>query len=1329
MRPLNFRLSLVIFVLLLSQVSLAKESLFTKSNSKQGNVLKSRAAGCSPATARTTMNLNNVRALIETGGSLWQDRSTGTAAYEVPAGSGKTALFAGSLWLGGVDANNQLRLAAVRFRQIGNDYWPGPLTETSAVIDAATCEEYDRFWRVSKQEVEEFRAYQRCLVDPTCNVNELFPGYEIPQAILNWPAHGDISKGQSYHLAPFYDRNGDDFYEPMDGDYPWYDLDKEIDCQTRDRNDPVQLYGDETIWWVFNDRGNIHSESGGEPIGMEIRAQAFSFATNDEVNNMTFYNYEMINQGTQTLYQTYFGQWVDADLGFAGDDYVGCDVSRGLGYCYNGDGDDEGPYGYGANPPAIGVDFFEGPYQDADNKDNPLTTDINVAQAELGIPYEGLGVGYGDEIIDNERFGMRKFLYHNNDATNTGDPETDIEYYNFMNGKWKLGDVMTYGGNGNDPSNTIQADYMFPGDTDPHNWGTHGVDPGQNWDEQSAGNLPEDRRFLQAAGPFTLEPGARNNITVGVVYARAYDGNPFSSVEALRLADDKAQALFDNCFKILDGPQAPDLSIQELDRELIITISNSPNSNNGNETYAEFDPFIPEELFDGTLIPEADRYYRFQGYQVFQIKDETVSVSDLGNIDLARLAFQCDINDGVSQLINFNFDEQLSASVPVEMVDGNDDGITHSFRVTDDLFAQGDRRLINHLNYHYIAIAYAHNNYKTYNPNDGATLDGQKYPYKASRRSASGAIRSYSGIPHIPAPEAGGTHFLSEYGDGPEITRIEGQGNGGLVLDITPTSEATLFSAADHKIEHPVYQKGKGPITVKVIDPLNVPNHDFRLVFLPDSSGPDVLDSAYWVLENLTTGVTINSDRTIEVGNEQLLPEWGISITIEQQQYVEENLTYTSAEFLEGTMQFADSSQMWLTGVPDAEGFTAQNWIRSGNVKIDQDEDPIGAVFNDHYKSLSSVDHFKDAEEKFESILGGTWAPYTLTSWNNFGPAASQFNTQLNYSTDILQSVDVVITSDTSKWTRCPVIEMAEDNNLSEGQVDRLDLRAGLSVDKNGHPDGSGTRGMGWFPGYAINLETGERLNMAFGENSWLAGENGRDMKWNPTTRISTSLGTPLFGGMHYVYVFNNDRGESGNTSLMPHYDEGAYMHNTLENGSLGFIYKVWRSAMWVGLPLLEEEQQFLSNDVRVRLRVSKPYENYLTTGENNALPMYEFTLDGMSTSVEDHPTASDALDLINVVPNPYYAYSMYETNKIDNRIKITNLPERCNITIYTVSGTMVKQFTKDAPITSLDWNLKNGSGIPVASGVYIIHIDVPGVGERILKWFGVMREVDLEKF
>lgn len=111
------------------------------------------------------------------------------------------------------------------------------------------------------------------------------------------------------------------------------------------------------MWWVFNDVGGVKTETESPAIGLEIRAQAFAFRSNDEINNMTFYKYQIVNRSFSTLNETYFGQWVDPDLGYYNDDYVGCDVNRGLGYCYNGDADDEGATGYGINPPSVGVDF------------------------------------------------------------------------------------------------------------------------------------------------------------------------------------------------------------------------------------------------------------------------------------------------------------------------------------------------------------------------------------------------------------------------------------------------------------------------------------------------------------------------------------------------------------------------------------------------------------------------------------------------------------------------------------------------------------------------------------------------------------------------------------------------------------------------------------------------------------------------------------------------------------------------------------------------------------------------------------------------------------
>ncbi|NJO86621.1 MAG: hypothetical protein HC821_00605 [Lewinella sp.] len=56
--------------------------------------------------------------------------------------------------------------------------------------------------------------------------------------------------------------------------------------------------------------------------------------------------------------------------------------------------------------------------------------------------------------------------------------------------------------------------------------------------------------------------------------------------------------------------------------------------------------------------------------------------------------------------------------IPQLQVRGTDSGIRHSFSITEDRFAQGDIRLINHRRYYFVAIAYGYNNYKQFDPED-----------------------------------------------------------------------------------------------------------------------------------------------------------------------------------------------------------------------------------------------------------------------------------------------------------------------------------------------------------------------------------------------------------------------------------------------------------------------------------------------------------------------------------------------------------------------------------------------------------------------------------
>ncbi|MEY3398273.1 MAG: hypothetical protein RL220_867, partial [Bacteroidota bacterium] len=478
----------------------------------------------------------------------------------------------------------------------------------------------------------------------------------------------------------------------------------------------------------------------------------------------------------------------------------------------------------------------------------------------------------------------------------------------------------------------------------------------------------------------------------------------------------------------------------------------------------------------------------------------------------------------------------------------------------------------------------------------------------------------------------------------------------------------------------------------------------------------------------------------------------------------------------------------WLSGIPDDDSNSPLNWIRSGSsILSDPDLTEFQKLYDDYgdgdINSSTGLSFPTDAEEEYEDIAGGTWSPYCLAAasvfideqalwYNNASPVSETFRGDLSpvqkkFVANIagLNNVDVVLTSDKTKWTRCPVLEMQSNPVLSEGNASKMQLRRSPSVDKNGRKSGTsgcneseatmnGTQpqGMGWFPGYAIDLSTGERLNMAFGEDSWLVGENGSDMIWNPTSRVFTDIGGDfLFGGQHWIYVFKNLSHEmGGDEDFIPGYDQGEYVYGLLDD-DLEFTTaegrRFFAGCTWIGSSLLSENAALLSpenglipGEARIELRVAKPYRKHsasvpddndmdYTDAENFWNPWYTFTTRGLEPVMNDASILEDALSLINVVPNPYYAYSSYEANKLDNRVKITNLPELCTLQIYDLNGTLIRMYEKADPLTSLDWDLKNSKNIPISSGTYIIRVEVPGVGEKILKWFGVMRPIDLDNF
>ena len=119
---------------------------------------------------------------------------------------------------------------------------------------------------------------------------------------------------------------------------------------------------------------------------------------------------------------------------------------------------------------------------------------------------------------------------------------------------------------------------------------------------------------------------------------------------------------------------------------------------------------------------------------------------------------------------------------------------------------------------------------------------------------------------------------------------------------------------------------------------------------------------------------------------------------------------------------------------------------------------------------------------------------------------------------------------------------------------------------------------------------------------------------------------------------------------------------------------------------------------------------------------VYEFTT---SAQRKDDALAKDQLSQIKVVPNPYVAaatweeQNYYSSGRGPRSIHFIHLPQQCTIRIYTVSGELVRTIEHDEPLNNgtAQWDLLTRDNLAVAYGIYIYHVDAPGVGETVGKF------------
>jgi hypothetical protein len=500
------------------------------------------------------IEINNIRCSVTSSGDLFFIPDTELGTFEVPAGSGLKSIFASNLWFGGLSPDQQLKFAGEMYEQNGKDWYPGPLSNdgnsqtTEEVIEA-----FDQVWHVTSEQVNLHQAYFDALQNGTAE--EQFPdGYTIPDVFLNWPAHGNTALAQDYYLAPFFDYNGDNSYDPNIGDSPVF-------C------------GEECIYFIYNDKGSVHSESGGQPIGLEVHGMLYGFNSveSETLNNTVFLKLKIINQGTQTLYETYAGMWTDFDLGNAMDDFIGTNVHRSTVYALNGDALDENQYE--DDLCMQGMTILAGIHLDEDGMDNETPDDLYFNETNS---YGPAGYGFGDGIEDNERFGMTNSIALTNIGNaNNGPPSTPIHYKNYMRSIYKNSGGQQY------PNTEYFSKYFATNTSDPLGVST-GVQDLDPWTEANQGNQPGERQAVGSCGPFTLEPGDINVLDVAYVFARESqtDGESLEELFDDRLKEAK---LFFNEFLVECSGQDIVLSTSEISKG-IQEMYVFPNPSTGNLT-------------------------------------------------------------------------------------------------------------------------------------------------------------------------------------------------------------------------------------------------------------------------------------------------------------------------------------------------------------------------------------------------------------------------------------------------------------------------------------------------------------------------------------------------------------------------------------------------------------------------------------------------------------------------------------------------------------------------------------------------------------------------
>ena len=344
----------------------------------------------------------------------------------------------------------------------------------------------------------------------------LLPGKILPdgkagEPVLIWKI---LKYWQNIPAGPVRDKYEYNYNNwPGDLGAPYIDVDK--DGKFTKGIDQPRFLGDEVLWFAANDLDTITSRFtyGSDPIGLEEQVTTFGYDKQDDLADVIFKKYKIINKSGKQIDDMYLAYWADPDLGDANDDYVGCDTTLNLGYCYNGNNNDAE---YGVAPPAIGYQFVQGPINKGSPVDSARIND-KWRKGEKNLPMTAFSLYIGANSTYQD--------------PNQGQHSGALMFYNNMQGLIWNGNRFT------DPITNLPTKFVLPGDP------VSGVGwyEGKGW---PIGIAPRDARFLMSSGPFNFAPADTQEIVLAIIMARGTDN--INSVAELKRKARVVQEFYDS---------------------------------------------------------------------------------------------------------------------------------------------------------------------------------------------------------------------------------------------------------------------------------------------------------------------------------------------------------------------------------------------------------------------------------------------------------------------------------------------------------------------------------------------------------------------------------------------------------------------------------------------------------------------------------------------------------------------------------------------------------------------------------------------------------------